>query len=107
MKNQCDAITELWIELNPQCSVHGCEIDPAGTVTLFVWYSRLQPGSSRQQLPLQLCIGNPPNTVIRSLHNALRMKAAGSRLSRVTGKTIIDDELPGISNTRRIEPKDK
>lgn len=107
MKHLCDAITELWVDLNPTCSVHGCEIDPAGTVTLFIWYGRSkQETGSRQVIPLELCIGNPPNAVIRSLQNALRMKQAGSRLSaRVTGKTIIDDQLPGIASARRKSPE--
>lgn len=93
----CRAIEELWIQLNPACRVHGCEIDAAGTVHIWILYSR-----NRQQQPLELVLGNPPRTVIRTLRNAIDVAARARRLSSVKGSTIISGET-GNSATGKKE----
>lgn len=101
MSRDCDAIAELWIQLNPHCAVHGCEIDPAGTVRIYIFYSR-----NKKQHPLELCLGNPPKTVIRGLRNALNEDARSKRLSQATGSTVIS-EAPGNSIAGEKDGRDK
>jgi len=84
--NECSAIEELWVKLNPHCQVHGCFIDPAGTVHIYILYSR-----NKKQHPLDLCLGNPPRTVIRGLRNALNEEARAKRLSLATGSSVISE----------------
>lgn len=81
----CLVISTLWIQLNPHCSVEGCEVDGAGTVHLWIWYSR---GKKKQ--PLELVIGNPPRAVIRGLKKALGEMARADRLTNTHGAKIVD-----------------
>lgn len=85
MSRECEAIEALWIQLNPHAQVHGCEIDAAGTVHLFILYSR-----NKKQHPLELTLGNPARTVIRGLRAALNAEAREKRLSAHGSKIIAD-----------------
>jgi len=89
----CDVISMLWIELNPHCSVHGCEIDPVGTVHLWIWYNR-----NKKHQPLELTIGNPPGAVIRGLRKAILESARLKRLTEAHGAKVVDDR--GLSQTK-------
>jgi hypothetical protein len=97
----CDVISELWISLNPHCQVHGCEIDAAGTVRIYILYSR-----NKKQHPLELALGNPPRTVIRGLKNALNEEARSKRLSLATGSRVIG-EAAGNSSAGEKGERDK
>jgi hypothetical protein len=96
----CDVISLLWVELNPHCSVHGCEIDAAGTVHIWLWYSR-----NKKQQPLELSIGNPPGTVIRGLRKALQESARAARLEVHPGHVIND--VTGNSTVGQVDGTDK
>lgn len=85
MNRDCQVIEELWLALNPHAQIHGCQIDDAGTVTIFILYSR----ESRQH-PLELTLGNPAKTVIRGLRQAVNAQAREKRLT-VSGSRIIED----------------
>lgn len=101
MSRDCTVISELWVALNTHCQVHGCEIDPAGTVHIYILYSR-----NKKQHPLELCLGNPPRTVIRGLRQALNEEARAKRLSQATGSTVIS-EAPGNSIAGEMGERDK
>lgn len=101
--NECRVIEELWIQLNPHCSIEGCEIDPAGSVLLWLWYNR-----NSQKQPLELNIGNPPRTVIRGLKNAIAAESRARRLLAPSGKTVIkDSEAGGNRQTGEVGERDK
>lgn len=87
--NECDEIARLWVMLNPHVQVHGCEIDPAGSVLLYVLYSR-----NKMMHPLELNIGNPPKAVMRGLRNAVNAAARTKRLVSVTGSRMVMDRVP-------------
>lgn len=97
----CDVISQLWIQLNPHCQVHGCEVDAAGTVRIYILYSR-----NKNQHPLELALGNPPRTVIRGLRNALNEEARAKRLSQATGSRVIG-EADGNRQPGEMGERDK
>lgn len=101
MNRDCQVIEELWAELNPACQIHGCEIDGAGTVHIWILYSR-----NHQQQPLELVLGNPPRMVIRGLKNAIEVEARARRLSSVKGSTVISGET-GNSAAGIVGERDK
>jgi hypothetical protein len=101
VNEDCRAIEELWIKLNPHCQVHGCEVDAAGTVRIYILYSR-----NKKQHPLELCLGNPPRTVIRGLRQAITEEARAKRLSQATGFSVIS-EAGGISIAGEKGERDK
>jgi len=101
MKDYCKAISDLWLQLNPHCSVQGCHIDDAGTVRLGLWYSR-----DKKMQPLELVLGNPPSQVLKSLRNALNEEARARRLSLATGSRVIG-EMPGSSKSGQVDGTDK
>jgi len=84
--NECAEIAALWITLNPHVAVHGCEINPAGSVIIYVLYNR-----NYKMHPLEINIGNPAKTVLRGLRNAVNAAGRTSRLSSVSGSQIVDD----------------
>jgi hypothetical protein len=86
MNDYCRSIEELWVALNPHAQIHGCEVDPAGTVHIYVLYSR-----NKKQHPLELTLGNPPRTVIRGLRQALNAETRSKRLSAVSGAKIVEE----------------
>lgn len=89
--NDCDIIARLWVDLNPHASIHGCEIDPAGSVQIYILYTR-SDGRKKQTHPLELCLGNPAKAVIRSLRAAVRAKTRADRLTAVSGRQVIEDD---------------
>lgn len=101
MKDYCRAISDLWLQLNPHCTVEGCEIDGAGTVRLRMWFRR----NSKQQ-PLELILGNPPSQVLKTFRNALNEEARAKRLSLVTGSRVVS-EMPGSSIAGEKGERDK
>lgn len=86
MKNYCVAIADLWLMLNPHCTVEGCLIDETGTVSLRLWFSR--NGKSQ---PLEIILGNPALQVLKTLKNALNEDARSKRLSKISARTIIGE----------------
>lgn len=103
MRDHCEAIAGLWIELNPHCSVEGCEVDGGGTVHLRLWYRR-----ENKMQPLEIILGNPPSQVLRTLRNALNEQARAKRLSKVSGGQIVkDSEMTGNSESGQVGRRDK
>lgn len=100
--NECDVIANLWIALNPHCQVHGCEIDPAGSVHIYVLYWR-----ELKWQPLQLTLGNPPKTVIRGLRQAVTAAARERRLSSSRSQLVPQGEAVGISIAGEEGERDK
>jgi len=101
MKDYCIAISDLWLMLNPHCTVEGCEVDGAGTVRLRLWYRR----NSKQQ-PLEIVLGNPPSQVLKNLRTALNEEARAKRLSLVDSRRVIG-EMPGNSKSGQVDGTDK
>lgn len=103
MDRECEEIANLWIRLNPHCQIHGCEIDPAGSVIIRVLYRR--QGSWQ---PLELNIGNPPKAVIRCLKKAIVEIGRAKRLTGITQSSIVQDsETGGNREHGGIEGRDK
>lgn len=102
-RHDCDAITELWIQLNPHVAVHGCEVDPSGSVFIYVLYSR-----NKKQHPLELNIGNPASAVIRALKKAVQAQGRQSRLiARPDSQIRSSGETRGNSTPGEVDGRDK
>jgi len=103
MNRDCDLIATLWIQLNPHCTVQGCEIDPAGSVHLWIWYNR-----NLKHQPLELNIGNPASVVIRGLKKAVNEEGRAKRLEAATGSRVVPSgEMPGNSILPGVGERDK
>lgn len=99
--HNCEVLATLWVELNPHAQVHGCEIDAAGTVHLWIWYTR-----NHHQQPLELVLGNPPSAVIRAMKRAIKESGRTGRL-RTAQNSTIKSELPGNSTQGQVGGRDK